>query len=313
MLTQKSPTKFFCKICDYDTSNKKDYNKHLSTAKHLANTIGNNKSPDNVCDLCKKKYKSRNGLWKHKKKCFNENETKNVENEPIAIDSSSNELKILTKLVVELVKSNNDLQTKIVKSNNDLQKHTHDLQKDFQKQMIDVCEKIQSGNNNVINSHNNNKTFNLQFFLNEECKDAMNMSEFINSIQIKISDLENIGKVGYVEGISNIIIKELNDTQINKRPVHCSDSKRETLYIKEENKWEKDTEESKQMARAVHDINKKNYKLLTHWKDTQLNSMDNKSNQSENFINLVGEVYDGNEINVKRVIKKVAKHVVIDK
>ena len=231
MLTEKSPSGFVCEICDYHTSNKKDYNKHLSTAKHLANTLGNDKSPNNTCDVCNKNYKSRNGLWKHKKKCSTIiNET---ENKPIPkIDSSSNELKLLTNLVVELVKSNNDLQSQIVKSNSDLQ-----------KQVLVMCQNMQPNNtnnsNNVINSHN--KTFNLQFFLNEECKDAMNLSEFINSIQLKLSDLENIGKVGYVEGISNIIIKELNDTQINKRPVHCSDSKRETLYIKEENKWEKET------------------------------------------------------------------------
>jgi hypothetical protein len=216
----------------------------------------------------------------------------------LVLDSSLNEIKILTGLIVELVKSNNDLQ-----------KQTTEIQ----KQMIDVCQKIQPGNNNnVINSHN--KTFNLHLFLNEECKDAMNMSEFINSIQPKLSDLENIGKVGYVEGISNIIIKELNETQINKRPVHCSDAKRETLYVKEENKWEKDTEETKKMIRAVRDVNKKNYQLLANWKGMHPNCTDSNSKQSEEFTNIVGEVVmDNEEKNVKKVIKKVAKQVIIDK
>jgi len=181
--------------------------------------------------------------------------------------------------------------------------------------MIEVCQKIQPGNTTITNSNNNsnNKTFNLQLFLNEECKDAMNMSEFINSIELKISDLENMGKLGYVEGMSNIIIKQLNDTDMYKRPVHCSDAKRETLYVKEENKWEKDTQETKQMLRAVRGVDKKNYKLLTTWKDTHPKCMDSKSNQSDEYMKVVSKVMDGDEENINKVIKKVAKQVVIDK
>ena len=193
-------------------------------------------------------------------------------------------------MILELVKSNNELQ----------------------KQMIDVCLKIQPGNT-TINSHNNNKTFNLQVFLNEECKDAMNMSEFINSIEIKVSDLENMGKLGYVEGMSNIIIKQLNDTDMYKRPVHCSDAKRETLYVKEENKWEKDTQETKQMLTAVRGVNKKNYKLLSTWKETHPKCMDSKSHQNDAYMKITSKVMDGDEENINKVIKKVAKQVLIDK
>jgi len=226
------------------------------------------------------------------------NTVSNTENNKSLVDSSLNEIRLLTGLVVELVKSNNDLQ----------------------KQVLEICKNNSNNtstntNNiktNIINSHN--KTFNLQIFLNEECKDAMNLSEFINSIQPKISDLENIGKVGYVEGISNIIIKQLNETQINKRPVHCSDAKRETLYVKDEDKWEKDTEETKKMVKAVRDVNKKNYQLLSNWKDMYPNCTDSKSNQSEDFTKIVGEVVmDSDETNVKKVIKKVAKQVIIGK
>ena len=374
MITNKIPEQFSCELCLYDTSNKKDYNKHLSTAKHLNNMSGYTKSPkkDYLCGICNKNYKSRYGLWNHKKTCIinyennvklncekvcekvanvatkitpkflceicqyntsnksdytkhvNTNKHKNKiilqteNNTNISIvESSSNEIKVMTGLMVEIVKSNNELQ----KQNQDFQKQTLDLRKqnqDLQKQVLEICQKIQQPSNTIIhtNSHNNinNKTFNLQFFLNEECKDAMNMSEFINSIQIKISDLENIGKVGYVEGISNIIIKELNETQINKRPVHCSDSKRETLYIKDENKWEKDTDETKKMVKAVRDVNKKNYQLLANWKDIRPNCTDSTSNQSNEFTNLVSEVVmDNDETNVKKVIKRVAKQVVIEK
>jgi hypothetical protein len=226
----------------------------------------------------------------------------------------------LTNLVIELAKGNTELakgNTELAKGNTELAKGNTEILKsnnDLQKQVIDVCQKIQPNNTNSHNTttttQSHNKTFNLQFFLNEECKDAMNMSEFIKSIEVTLSDLENIGKLGYVEGMSDIIIKQLKDTEVNKRPVHCSDSKRETLYVKEENKWEKDT---KQLARAVKEVDKKNYKALTSWKDAHPACTDSASIQSDEYINVVSEVMDGDEENVDKVIKKVAKQVVIGK
>ena len=286
------PTRFICELCNYNTNSKKDYSKHLLTDKHaIKQTISiqilkeeacNQKDKNYICNKCNKIYNKKNSLWYHEKKCI----------ETVSIDESSDELKVMSSLMLEIVKSNNDLQ----------------------KQVLELCKNNNSNNNNVINSNNNNKTFNLNFFLNEECKDAMNLSEFINSIQLKLSDLENIGKVGYVEGISNIIIKELNDTQLNKRPVHCSDSKRETLYVKEENKWEKETEDTKKMVKAVLDVDKKASRLLiTEWKDANPNFTNSKSKQSEKFVNLVGEINNSSETNVKRVIKRVVKQVIIDK
>ena len=296
--TQKIPKKIICDFCHYRTSNKKDYNKHLTTLKHMntINTITNNNlSPnfdkDYICE-CGKKYKHNASLFNHKKKCIPPPVT-----EETILDPSSNEMKVLSNLVLEVIKNNNELQ----KQNHDLQQKMFELYK--------------NNNNTTINSNNttNNKTFNLQIFLNEECKDAMNMSEFINSIEIKISDLVNIGKLGYVEGMSNIIIKQLNDTDINKRPVHCSDAKRETLYIKEENKWEKETQETKQMLTAVRGVNKKNYQILNTWKETHPKCMDSKSNQSDEYMKVVSKVMDGDEENINKVIKKVAKEVVIEK
>ena len=272
-IATKITPRFLCEICHYNTSNKSDYTKHLTTSKHKKKNMFKNDGiiPEN-----------------------NTSSTISSTTTSPAIDSSTNEIKILTELVVELVKSNNELQ----------------------RQMINVCQKIQPSNNhsNNTNTNSHNKTFNLQLFLNEECKDAMNLSEFINSIQPKISDLENIGKVGYVEGISNIIIKQLNNTQVNKRPVHCSDSKRETLYVKEEDKWEKETEETKKMVNAVQRVDKKtSHLLLTEWKDTHPNFMDSKSRDCKDFTNLAGKILNGDETNVNKVIKKVANQVVIDK
>jgi len=318
--------KFTCNYCDIKCSRKSEWDRHILTKKHNSNITSNNgdiikisEPKILVCDKCNKIYKSRKGLWGHNKICNNEINNDN-ENENTILDASSNEIKVLTNLVIELVKNNTELQKQTCelqkqmidvcqKQNQDFQKQTTELQ----KQMIDVCQKIQPGNNTTINTNSHNKTFNLQLFLNEECKDAMNMSEFINSIQLKISDLENIGKLGYVEGMSNIIIKQLNDTDMYKRPVHCSDAKRETLYVKEENKWEKETQETKQMITAVRGVNKKNYQLLTTWKETHPKCMDSKSNQSDEYMKIMSKVMDGDEENINKVIKKVAKEVVIEK
>jgi hypothetical protein len=321
----KNAEKYICKICDFKCSKQSNYKKHTETPKHIKNSqndindIKKESIEEYICD-CGKKYNYYSGLWRHKKICV---KLKNITLEPnikngasisgasisgaSIKDASNNVILLLINENKELINDNKDFKNMImelVKTNNDLQ-----------KQMVDVCQKIQPGNTviNNTNTNSHNKTFNLQVFLNEECKDAMNMSEFINSIEIKISDLVNIGKLGYVEGMSNIIIKQLNDTDINKRPVHCSDAKRETLYIKEENKWEKDTQETKQMLTAVRGVNKKNYQILNTWKETHPKCMDSKSNQSNEYMKVVSKVMDGDEENINKVIKKVSKQVIIDK
>jgi hypothetical protein len=314
--TQKSAKLFICETCDVTCIKKNDWDRHILTTKHNRN-VGNimeekNSAKEFICD-CGKKYITNSGLWKHTKHC------KEIKlNEPSDINDLSNngispvEVSYLTNLVLEVVKNNTELQ----KHTNEIQKQNYELQKqnqEFQKQMLDICK----NNNTIINSNNNNttnnKTFNLQLFLNEECKDAMNMSDFINSIELKISDLENIGKYGYVEGVSNIIIKQLNDTDMYKRPVHCSDAKRETLYVREENKWEKNTKETKQMITAVRGVNKKNYQMLTSWKEMNPKCVDSKSNECDKYMKIMSKVMDGDEENINKVIKKVAKEVVIEK
>jgi hypothetical protein len=326
----KIANKFVCKTCDYTCRKESDYKKHIITNKHIKREFGNKMENEEIneiaieykCKECNKLYKSNSGLWKHVKLC-KVNQHESIKEASISAasisdasvneasvsgasvsDVSNNVILLLINENKELINDNKDFKNMImelVKSNNDLQ-----------KQMVDVCQKIQPGNT-TINSNNNNKTFNLQVFLNEECKDAMNMSEFINSIELKISDLVNIGKLGYVEGVSNIIIKQLNDTELNKRPVHCSDAKRETLYVKEENKWEKETQETKQMLTAVRGVNKKNYQMLHKWKETHPKCLDRKSNQCDDYMKIMSKVMDGDIENINKVIKKVAKQVTIDK
>jgi len=307
------PTIFNCKICDYNTSNKKDYNKHLLTRKHMNRTKMNNLEPSDhvqhkyICKICNKGYNARNSLWYHEIKCKKSHTI--LENTPqyddTSIEPNKNVIQLLIHENKELINENKDFKNMIlelVKSNTELQ-----------KQMIDVCK----NNNTIINSNNinttNNKTFNLHVFLNEECKDAMNMSEFINSIQLKLSDLENIGNQGYIEGVSNILINHLNNTEMYKRPVHCSDAKRETLYVKEENKWEKEGPDNKKMKRAVLGLEKKNFLMLNQWKEKYPKCMDSESTQSDAYMKIISKVMNGDEDNINKVIKKVAKEVVIEK
>ena len=320
---------FSCNYCNIKCSRKSEWTRHLLTKKHNSNITGS-KEPINTifqCEKCNKIYKSRKGLWGHNKICINnfnnsKTESSKIESSKIEntiLDSSLNEIKVLTHLVIELVKNNTELQkqtTELQKQTQDVQKQNQDFQKqtnELQKQIIEVCQKIQPTTINSNNTNSHNKTFNLQFFLNEECKDAMNMSEFINSIQLKLSDIENIGKVGYVEGMSNIIIKKLNDTDMYKRPVHCTDAKRETLYVKEENKWEKEGPENSKMLKAVYGMNKKNYVMLNVWKEAHPTCLDGQTKQCDQYMQIMCKVMDGNKENINKVIKKVAKEVVINK
>ena len=232
----KNPIFFCCEKCDYNTSNKKDFTKHTTTLKHKNNVNGNEtevleipKSLNNnsyICN-CQKVFKTKSGLWKHNQKCKNINHTNNTD------------ITSLTSLVFEVVKSNNELQ----KQNQEIQ-----------KQMIEAMKHNSIINSNVIQNNSNNKTFNLQVFLNEDCKDAMNISDFMSSIQLQLEELVSVGKLGFVEGISNIIIKNLKALDIHKRPLHCTDLKRETVYIKDNGVWVKDDEANTKLRKVIKNV-----------------------------------------------------------
>jgi hypothetical protein len=176
---------------------------------------------------------------------------------------------------------------------------------------LEVCKNNNS--NNTINSNNNNKTFNLQVFLNEECKDAMNLSEFINSLQVQLSDLDNMGSLGYTEGISKIILKEMNVIDQNKRPVHCTDIKRDTLYVKDEDKWEKEQPEYPKLKQAIRKVEQKNFGLMGEWQAEHPDYKDSTTFENTEYLNLVSHAMSGTPENMQKVIKKIAKEVVIEK
>ena len=330
MEIKKSPKvakKFKCSKCHYICCKESDYKKHIGTRKHLKNENGNEMEileiKKNIhefkCLNCEKKYSTNSGLWKHKKNCVVATITRSQilynttapENLEITQNSQLNTLNTLINDNEEFKK----IILEIVQNNSELQKQNQDLQ----KQMLEVC-KNGGGNNNTIHSHNNNnnKTFNLQFFLNEQCKDAMNLSDFIDTFQLEFSDLEKVGKLGYVDGISDIIIKKLNDMDIYKRPIHCSDLKREIVYIKADNVWSKEDSTHSKLRRAIKQISKKNYDMIPDWSKANPNSQICDHYMNNVYISMVSNALGlrgggGLEENENKIIKKINKMVLIEK
>jgi len=290
MLTVQDPKTrdtFSCEKCTFKCSKKSEWERHVATRKHNSLTILTDKTqkdPLHICTNCSKTYKSREGLWYHMKKC------KIVDS--VTVIHPQEDVKSLTSLVMELMKSNTELQ----------------------KQLVDVCKTNNTTNNNNINSHN--KTFNLHFFLNEQCKDAMNISDFANSFDLQLSDLESVGELGYVEGITKLFVDKLNSMDIYKRPIHCSDAKREILYVKDDNKWEREERNNPKIRYAIKTISFRNMKLANLWSDTYPESKDGDSHLNDTYMRLIKESTGGNgEISVSedKIIRRIAKNILIEK
>jgi hypothetical protein len=298
---QNELNNYYCEICDYNCCKKYNYERHILTAKHIKTTkaIKNEELEHNEkykCINCNKMYKDRAGLWRHKKKC----------SETIVFDSSYNEIKMLTNLVLEVVKQNQELITQ----NSEVQKQNQELQKN-------VIEVFKNGTNNTTNINSHNKSFNLQFFLNETCKDAMNIMDFVDSIKIQLADIESIGELGFVNGMSKLIIKNLNALAENMRPVHCNDPKRDSLYVKDANVWEKEDFDNKKIKKAIKYISHKNICAIPEWKAKYpdcIYSDSKKSNQYNHIvIEAMGGPGDNDNEKADKIVKKIAKEVIIDK
>lgn len=296
----KLSPKYYCQFCDYGTSKKSNYNNHRESNKHkngllatnsniLATELSQNKpflSPNKTynCTNCDKTFKDRTGLWRHKKKCNNESE--------------QNHLGLTDKELINI----------LVRQN---------------QKLMNVVE---NGTNNHNNSHNNshnttnidNKTFNLNFFLNETCKDAMNINEFVSSIKVSLEDLENTGRQGYIEGISNIILKNLNNLEQHYRPIHCSDTKREVFYIKDNNEWQKENQEKPILTKAIKVIANENIKQIKLWRDKYPDCIDSDSKKNNLYLKIVSNSMNGltkeeGHNNINKIITNVAKEVIINK
>jgi hypothetical protein len=298
--------KYVCVECDYITSRKSSIDKHNLSTKHINRTASNAAEQKKsksifVCKLCNKEYKARNSLWYHEQKCINKCE---ILPENVVVQDPSN-----NGVIQVLLKENSDFKSMLVemmKSNTDLQ-----------KQMVDLCQKIQPStiNNNNINSNtiNANKTFNLQVFLNEKCKDAMNLDDFANSIQLKLSDLIRVGEEGYVPGMSKVIIEWLGGLKECQRPIHCSDEKREIIQVKMADKWEKEAITSEKLMNAVRIVEKKQFDMITTFRDTYPECMNSESHHNDMLIKLFQNLSNSREPEFIKVMKKVSKSVVINK
>jgi hypothetical protein len=279
--------KFVCKICDYITSKKYNYDKHILTAKHqksivVNQNVGKSSTDKFVCKNCNKNYKDNSGLWRHNKKCLQ------LLNEPnVKIQQPTNEL------VMSLLNQNMELQ----------------------KQIIELCK---DKNTVIHNNTNNTNSFNINFFLNEQCKDALNIEDFVKQIKLQLSDLDMIGRVGYVDGMSKIIIRNLNELDVCKRPIHCTDLKREILYVKDNNAWEKEKGENVKLKKAIRGIECKNIKQIPNWVEANPTSEDTDTKKHMEYKNIVlqamgGSISEDDNKKHEKIIRNVAKEVMIDK
>lgn len=288
--SENSVEKFYCEKCDYKCTKMQHWKQHLATQKHKVNNVANsvNKTINKKVQCeCGKVYSDRSGLWRHKPHC----------KMPSPFEEK---LELTSNLVLKLIEQNRELQHDLMEQN---------------KTIVNMSQ-----NNSYNNSYNNcgNKTFNLQFFLNETCKNAINMSDFVDQIQVSLDELENTGVMGYAEGISRVFIKNLNEIEHQERPIHCSDSKREIIYIKDENKWKKDDENKTSLIKAIKQVACKNMKTITDWQNAHPRYKDPESKENEKYMKIVlnsmsGSTKEESEKNYEKIAKKIAKEVAINK
>ena len=301
-IAQIPPTIYECEFCFITCNKISDWKRHLKTKKHFVNKNGGISTTETntfICE-CGNIYKERTGLWKHKKKCQNSkineelNETQN-ENITTKNDKSNKD-----NLIEYLIKENSEFKGLIMEL----------IKKDSINNTI-------YNNNNNVNSNNSN-SFNLNFFLNEQCKDAINISDFVNNIKMQLSDLEMFGHTGYVEGVSKILIKNLNELDTCKRPIHCSDIKREVLYIKDDDKWLKEDDDKHVIRKAIKDVANKNIKQIPEWMKNNPDCKNSDSKKNDQYLKIVMNSMSGgsNEEqcnNIEKIIKNITKTVIIEK
>jgi len=315
----KNKKNLICEECDFLCSKQSEWNRHILTDKHIKHKNGvpgnkvNNKNAESneilSCKICKNIYKTRTGLWKHNKKNLN-GECGTIQSS--VIDSSNNNTNSDDAIITTILKDNNELKNlilEVIKTNFEFQKENQELQ----KQMIDVCK---NNNNTTINNNNNNshnKTFNLQVFLNEKCKDAMNLSDFVKSFKLQLSDLELVGDEGYINGMTKIILAKLNGMDENTRPFHCTDAKRETIYIKEDDVWVREGPDNSKMAAAIKAIGHQNFFILKEYKALHPDCESTYSEYNDHYMNLIMKSAGCQKEDIAKVIKKLVKEIVIVK
>ena len=302
----KVANKFVCEKCDYNTSKLSSYKKHLTTAKHLGKQKETEKllkvAETHNCEYCNKTYHNRSSLWKHKQKCMYQHRE--------ALHSGSEQnisLEVIEKeethtALFELIKQNQEFKELLVEQ----QKENQGLQ----KQLLEAVKDVKHVTNNTVNSNNK---FNLNFFLNEQCKDAMNITEFLENMQLDMEDLLETGRLGYVNGISRIFINKLRELDTYKRPLHCTDLKRETLYIRDNDVWEKEENSKETLRKLVDKVANKNCKTMRKWTEENPNYTEMDSIENEEFMKLSSAILGGfGEWESKQFGDKVIRNVIKD-
>ena len=303
---------FYCLKCDFKCNKKGDWNRHILTQKHKMKYVVKNVKPiikktKQYACYCGEILNSRTTLWRHKNKC--NQQPKNVdmfdtENNLNNLNNlnNSNNSNISSDLIIKLLSQNNDLHQMLIEQN---------------KQIFELTKEVKVVNNTTNNTTNNNN-FNLQFFLNDTCKDAVNLVDFVESLQVQIKDLEETARLGYSEGVSRIFINGLNELDVNKRPIHCSDAKRETLYIKDQDEWTKDDTNKTKLSKAIKTVGRKNIQQIFEWQKKNPEYKDPESKQNDKYLNLVyntmsGSTTEEQEKNMTKIIKNITREVIIDK
>jgi len=300
MVTKNTPKNplFSCEPCCFISGNKKDYNRHLLTPKHLFKTqmvTTNTEKPQEILPFicnCGNTYKYNSGLSRHKKKCIPNEQSASAIQQPTHIT---------TDVVLQILKQNEDLQKLLV------------------EQTSKILELAKEGKSIINNTNSNNTTnnFNLNMFLNEKCKDAINITDFVNSLVVTINDLEETARIGYAEGISKIFINGLKQLDIYKRPIHCSDLKREVLYIKDQDTWEKD-EDKTHLLQAIKVVGNKNIKQINEWQKVNPHFKDPESKQNDKYLAMLCNVMSGGSKeetakNYDKIVRNIVKETVIEK
>jgi hypothetical protein len=327
--------KFSCKSCDFYTSKSCNYIEHLKTKKHKITIITNpvnggnltNQAPPEAsqvpesrkiypCKNCNRPYFSKKGLWQHSKKCHVSSCSQNTTSLNNLHTSDKTPVEIMTSVMLEMFKTNHEQMMQMIGEvlttvkpniNNTIVPESSGNPNSLTNNNVSV-------NGSMTNTNNsNNKTFNINMFLNEQCKDAMNMTEFVKTIQLDTDDMEDVGKHGFVKGISNIFITNLEKTEVTKRPIHCSDIKREVLYIKDDDKWERDNINSAKLSNAVRVVEQKNINMINQWAKEHPECENSNTHANRVYMTLSKHALDGDDDNMTKVVKKIAQNVIIDK
>ena len=288
---EKVAPNYYCEICDYTSCRKSSFDKHILSSKHRKSILSikscEKVATTNNCIFCNKIYKDPSGLWRHKKKC----KELNIPNHNTCDNKDTQHL---TELVMKVVEQNQELTKQII----ELSKTPHS-----------------SISNSTVNSHNK---FNLNVYLNETCKNALNISDFVSSLVVSVNDLENTSRVGYAEGVSNIFLNGLKQLDVHDRPVHCADQKREILYIKNNNEWTKDTDDKSILTKAIKEVAHKNIKQISEWQKQNPEYKDPDSKQNDKYQKILfnamsGSTKEESDKNYEKIIRNVIKNTVIEK